>query len=399
MSQKNGASMLPRPLGLPDFPWDTLDGARAMARSHPDGMVDLSVGTPVDPTPQVIQEAMSAHADSAGYPLVVGAPEVREAIHAWMARRGMVKLPDAGVVPTTGSKEMVAWLPRILGVGPGDTVLYPEVAYPTYEVGAILAGATPSPMNPLDVNMWPVGAPFVWLNSPSNPTGAVQTVENLREIVAWARAHGSVVVADECYAELPWSERWIEQGVPSLLSEEVCDGDPTGLLVVYSLSKQSNMAGYRAGILCGDPALVGAVIEARKHGGMMVPAPVQAAMAAALMDEGHVADQRERYRQRREQLLRAVTACGLQVDPRTEAGLYLWLTAPKNWAQLSGGADVTTNRGRQLVDWFAALGILVAPGDFYGQSARGHVRMALTATDEMVYRACERLGEAAALGR
>ena len=405
--------VLPRGLGLPDFPWDTLSGARALAASHPGGLVDLSVGTPVDPTPQAIQRALQEHADSPGYPLVVGTPGARAAIHHWMQRRGMVAVPDAGVVPTTGSKEMVAWLPKILGAGPGDTVLFPDVAYPTYEVGATLAGATPVPVDQADPDSWP-DATLVWLNSPSNPTGQVLTTEQLRAAVAWARAHGAVVIADECYAELPWSDQYrapsatgaaepgIEpSGTPSLLHPAVCDGDPTGSLVVYSLSKQSNMAGYRAGLLAGDPQLVAAVVEARKHGGMMVPTPVQAALAAALGDQTHVAQQYSRYAARREQLAAAVDSAGLQRDPDTEAGLYLWLSAPSDWdgwddlpaePGRSGGRTVYPNEGRRLVDWFARRGILVAPGDFYGSAGADHVRLALTATDERVAAAVARLG-------
>lgn len=369
-------------LGLPDFPWDTLIPAKNRAGAHPGGVVDLSVGTPVDPTPGFVQEALRQNADSPGYPLVVGTAAVRTAIEDWMERRGMVQTGKGGVVPTTGSKEMVAWLPRMLGIGPGDTVLFPDVAYPTYEVGALITGAEAVAVDQGDPASWPKGADLVWLNSPSNPTGAVLSADQLRAAVTWARENGAIVVADECYAELPWTPEYVAAGVPSLLHPEVCASDPTGLLVVYSLSKQSNMAGYRAGVLVGDPELVSEVVEVRKHGGMMVPAPVQAAMAAALVDVDHVAKQRALYAARREKLLDAVQAAGLVVSPETAAGLYLWVRAPDGWAERSSAA---------LVDWFAERGILVAPGSFYGPKAEGYVRMALTATDERINEAVRRL--------
>lgn len=383
MSMKRSA--LPRPLGLPDFPWDTLGPAKALANAHWSQICDLSVGTPVDPTPIRIQEALQTSADAPGYPLVVGTTEVRAAIHEWMGRRQMIALGDDGVVPTTGSKEMVAWLPKILGVGPGDTVLFPDVAYPTYHVGAVLAGAIPVAVDPTDLSTWPEDATLVWLNTPANPSGEVMSADQLRAVVIWARARGAVVVSDECYAELDWTQKRVQ----SVLGEGVCGGDPTGLLVVYSLSKQSNMAGYRAGILVGDPTLVQAVVEARKHGGMMVPSPVQAAIAAALSDTEHVADQRSRYGQRRDILIDAVTQAGLTVSDRTEAGLYLWISAPED----SQGMELppAQNRGRSLVMWFARRGILVAPGDFYGEKSREYVRMALTGTDEVVREAAKRL--------
>lgn len=381
MSARNTA--LPRELGLPDFPWDTLGPARELALAHWSEICDLSVGTPVDPTPELVQEALRRASDSPGYPLVQGTPEVRSAIQNWMARRGMVAVGPDGVVPTTGSKEMVAWLPKILGIGPGDAVLFPDIAYPTYHVGAVLAGAEPIPVTTTDVSTWPEHAKLVWLNTPANPSGQVMSADELRAAISWAKDHDAVVVSDECYAELDWSEKRVQ----SLLGEEVCSGDPTNLLVVYSLSKQSNMAGYRAGVLVGDPRLVQAVIEVRKHGGMMVPTPVQAAIAAALNDTQHVAEQRLRYGRRREALIGAVTRAGLEVSSETEAGLYLWISAPDGWE-----LPAAVNRGRSLMMWFAERGILVAPGDFYGERAVDYVRLALTGTDDVVDRAVSRLG-------
>lgn len=371
---------LPRPLGLPDFPWDLLLPHKERARTHEGGICDLSVGTPVDPTPQFIRDALGEASDSHGYPTVIGTDEVRRAILTWAASRNMVDVGMGGVIPTIGSKEAVAWLPKLLGVGPGDTVLIPEVAYPTYDIGARLTGARAVPVDPRHPEGWPE-ATFVWVNSPGNPDGHVLGVDELRAVVTWARAHGAVVASDECYAALPWVAPYTDEGVPSLLDTRVCGGDASGLLVLYSLSKQSNLAGYRAALLVGDPTLVGAAVEVRKHSGLMVPGPVQHVMARALVDEGHVAAQRAVYGRRRERLTRALTAAGLEPDADTAAGLYLWVRDPR--ASLPDSWD--------LVSRFSDAGILVAPGDFYGTAGHGRVRIALTATDERIEAGASRL--------
>ena len=377
---------LPRRLALPDFPWDSLSPYRERAAQHPDGVVDLAVGTPVDPTPEIARNALFAAANAPGYPTAVGAPVVRAAIAEWMERRrGVAGLGDGEVIPTIGSKESVALLPLHLGVRPGDLVLHPRVAYPTYDVGARLVGATPVPVDTdADPVTWGIAedAPVavVWLNSPGNPDGHVLSVEQMARIVAWARARGAVVISDECYAELGWESPWDTQPIPSLLDPRVGgEAGRSGLLALYSLSKQSNLAGYRAAFLAGDPELVRAVTEVRRHSGLLVPAPVQAAMVAALGDDAHVTVQRETYRRRREALLEATAAAGLVNDPASVAGLYLWL---------SGSASMSAF---ELVGAFAELGIVVAPGDFYGEAGAGRVRMSLTDTDARVAAACERL--------
>ena len=354
---------LPRPLDLPEFPWDQLAPAKERAAAHPGGICDLSVGTPVDDTPAFIREALADASNAHGYPTVIGTVEVREAIVAWGKRRGMVDVGMNGVIPTIGSKEAVAWIPFLLGVRPGDTVLVPEVAYPTYDIGARLAGATPVAVDPTDPSSWP-DATLVYLNSPGNPDGHVMSTDELR-------------------AALPWAEPYVSEGVPSLLDTDVCEGDASSLLVLYSLSKQSNLAGYRGALIYGDPALVAPIVSVRKHSGLMVPAPVQHAMAVALNDTEHVERQRSVYAVRRALLLEALTDAGLDVDPDTAAGLYLWVADPANptdsWA---------------LVNRLAELGILVAPGDFYGTAAHGRVRVALTATDERIQAAASRIREA-----
>ncbi|AEG43725.1 succinyldiaminopimelate transaminase [Isoptericola variabilis] len=370
------------------YPWDTLTDVRATARAHPDGLVDLSIGTPVDPTPAVVREALAAASDAPGYPLTHGTPALREAVAAWFARRrGVPDVDPQAVLPTVGSKELVGLLPSLLRLGPGDVVVHPAVAYPTYDVGARLAGATPLPAD--DVADWAGRGDvrLVWVNSPSNPTGAVAGVERLRAIVEAAREVGAVVVGDECYAELGWDEPWapLETGgpsrVPSLLDPRVTGGSHEGLLVAYSLSKQSNLAGYRAAFVAGDPALVADLLATRKHLGMIVPAPVQAATTAALRDDAHVVAQRETYARRRAALLPALEKAGYAVDA-SEAGLYLWVRP-------AGAGDGASSR--ELARRFAAHGILVGPGEFYGAAGEGHVRVALTAPDDAIAAAVSRI--------
>ncbi|MGH3737994.1 MAG: succinyldiaminopimelate transaminase, partial [Micromonosporaceae bacterium] len=352
---------------LPDFPWDSLVPYRERAAAHPDGLVDLSMGTPVDPTPQVVRDALSAAADSPGYPLTAGSPALRDTLRSWVARR-CGGLGDIGVLPVIGTKEIVAWLPTLLGLGPQDTVVFPRLAYPTYAVGARLAGARPVATDSL-TSLGPSRVGLVWVNSPSNPTGRVLPPAHLRKVVDWARERGAVLASDECYLELGYDSE-----PTSVLS--VCDGDYTGVLAVHSLSKRSNLAGYRAGFVAGDPALVAELLSVRRHAGMIVPAPVQAAMLAALADEAHVAEQRDRYRARRAALWPALRAAGFRIE-HSEAGLYLWCTRDEDcW---------------RSVDWLAERGILVAPGAFYGDAGAQHVRVALTATDPHITAATTRL--------
>ncbi|GAA2526534.1 aminotransferase [Winogradskya humida] len=355
---------------LPDFPWDLLEPAKAVAAAHPDGLVDLSVGTPVDPVPAAVRSALAAASDAPGYPLTAGTPALRAAIAGWLSRSCAIS-GTPGVLPTIGSKELVAWLPTLLGVGKGDVVVIPQVCYPTYEVGVKLAGAEVVRSDSLTALGPDPRVKLVWINSPSNPTGKVLPAAHLRKVVDWARERNAVVVSDECYLSLGWDESPV-----SVLSDEVCGGDYTGVIAVHSLSKRSNLAGYRAGFVAGDPAVIKELLAVRKHAGMIVPAPVQAAMIAALDDEDHVVEQRKRYAARRESLRAALTAAGFSIEFST-AGLYLWSTR---------GEDCW-----KTVDWLAERGILAAPGAFYGPSAAQHVRIALTATDERVAAAVARL--------
>jgi succinyldiaminopimelate transaminase len=362
---------------LPAFPWDTLAPAAQVARAHPGGIVDLSVGTPVDPVPAVVQAALAAAANSPGYPTTAGTTALRSAAAAWLTRRHEVSVDPAAILPVIGTKEFIAWLPTLLGCGPGDIVSYPELAYPTYDVGARLAGARPVASDGL-TGFGPERVRLAWLNSPSNPTGKVLPAEHLRKVVAWARERHTVVASDECYIELGWEAEPL-----SVLHPDVCGGSHEGLLAVHSLSKRSNLAGYRAGFVTGDPALVAELLEVRKHAGMMVPTPVQAAMAAALSDDAHAEEQRARYAARRDRLRPALEAAGWAVTD-SEAGLYLWAAHQD--------LDCWGSVGR-----LAELGILAAPGDFYGPAGVRHVRIALTATDERVDAAVRRLADLADL--
>ncbi|MCW2552163.1 MAG: succinyldiaminopimelate aminotransferase apoenzyme, partial [Mycobacterium sp.] len=297
------------------FPWDTLADVTALARSHPDGIVDLSVGTPVDPVAPLIRDALAAASSAPGYPATAGTPALRESAAAALHRRyGIAGLAPDAVLPVIGTKELIAWLPTLLGLGPDDLVVVPELAYPTYEVGAQLACAAVLRVDSL-TQLGPQSPALVYLNSPSNPTGKVLGVEHLRKVVSWARERGALIASDECYLGLGWDAAPV-----SVLHPSVCDGDHTGLLAVHSLSKTSSLAGYRAGFVAGDPEVVAELLAVRKHAGMMVPTPVQAAMVAALDDDAHEQEQRGRYERRRSALLPALKSAGLTVD-NSEAGL------------------------------------------------------------------------------
>jgi succinyldiaminopimelate transaminase len=362
--------MIPPDLG--SFPWDALATHKAVAAAHPGGMVDLSVGSPVDAVPVAIRDALASAAELPGYPATRGTSELREAaVAALHLRHGVTGVGSDAVLPTVGSKELVAWLPTLLGVRPGQAVVVPELAYPTYEVGARLAGAETVRADGL-LGIGPRTPAVVWVNSPSNPTGRVLPTAHLRKVVDWARERGAVVAADECYLSLGWEVEPV-----SVLHPSVSGGDPRGVLAVHSLSKSSNLAGYRAGLVAGDAALVGRLLAVRRQAGMIAPRPVQEAMRVALADDEHVALQRERYARRRSSLREALDAAGFRID-HSEAGLYLWATRGEP--------------AEQTLGWLAERGILAAPGTFYGPSGERHVRISLTATDERIEAAVQRLG-------
>jgi len=367
---------------LPDFPWDSLTEAKAKATSHPDGIVDLSVGTPVDPVSPAIQLALTESAAEPGYPQTKGTKELREAIVGAMERRFQVRGLDADtqVLPVIGTKEAIAWMPTLLGIGAGHTVVIPELAYPTYEVSARLAGADVLRSDSL-LKLGPQTPALIYLNSPANPHGQVLGVDHLRKFVEFARERGTIIVSDECYLGLGWGE----EGPVSILDPEVCGGDFTNLIAVHSLSKTSNLASYRAGWLAGDGELIQELLGIRRHAGLMNPGPIQSAMVAALVEDGHEILQKQLYRHRRDLLRAALLEAGFDIE-YSDGGLYLWATQ---------GRD-----GRETVAELADKGILVAPGDFYGPKGKNFVRVGLTATDERIEAAARRLtGEDPAAAR
>ncbi|MDQ2827110.1 MAG: aminotransferase class I/II-fold pyridoxal phosphate-dependent enzyme [Actinomycetota bacterium] len=353
----------------PPYPYDRLDDAKLAASRHEGGLVDLSIGTPNDPPPPEAVAALATSDTERGYPASVGSKRLREAAVGWMGRRFGVDVDIDGVAACVGTKEFVAnvvgWLR--LRTPDRDTVLCPSVAYPTYEMGAILAGCRPVAVDDLST----VGADdaaralCLWVNSPANPTGALA---DLGAAAAWGRAHGVPVLSDECYAEFTWD------GLPHTILEHGLDG----VLAVHSLSKRSNLAGLRVGFYAGDGDLVHYLSEVRKHAGFMVPGPVQAAAAVALDDDAHVDEQRERYLERLWYFADVLRAEGAKVDLPGGA-FYLWAEAPAGDAW--GFTRHLAERG----------GVLVSPGDLYGPGGAGHVRVALVQPMDRLRLVAERL--------
>ena len=348
---------------LPDFPWDALAPFGDIARAHPNGIIDLSQGTPIDATPEFIQKVFRDASNSPSYPLTVGTPELRACIRKWAQDR-LGATGDFDVLPLIGSKELVAWLPTILE---SRRVLIPEIAYPTYHVGALIAQAESIPVG-INAKQWP-DADLAWLNSPSNPTGRVHSVSELLECISWSRIHNAILVSDECYLEFDHTAKSF-----SVLSQT--GGDNKNILAVHSLSKRSSMAGYRAAFMIGDPNLISLIREFRKHSGMMVALPVQKAMEIALSDVVHVSQQRARYNARREILWPALEAAGFHIE-FSNSGLYIWCTRNEDaW---------------KSIEWLALRGILATPGSFYGLAGANFVRLAMTATDMDIHSAATRI--------
>ena len=353
---------------LPDFPWDALVPYKQRASEHTEGIADLSIGTPVDATPEIMQDALKATSNTPGYPTTIGTAELRDAMRGWLSKR--LKISDAtdqnkiDVLPTIGSKELVAWLPTFLQ---SETVLYPKIAYPTYLVGAMLAQSHEIAVD-IDASQWPQ-ADLAWVNSPANPTGRVHSEAELRAVIQWSRKNKAVVISDECYLEFG-------DGVTPTSIFAYSDGDNANLLAVHSLSKRSSLAGYRAAFMVGDPVLIAAIREIRKQAGMMVALPVQKAMTAALGDDEHVATTRKRYNSRRATLKPALEAAGFRIE-ESVAGLYIWCTRNEDaW---------------KSVDWLAEIGILATPGTYYGPDGSQHIRVAMTATDNAINDAAARI--------
>lgn len=378
------------PFVPPTYPFDRLAPLLEAAEALPGGAVDLSIGTPCDPPPDLVLQALSSSGSERGYPTATGSRALLDAARGFVARRFKVALQPGQIAACIGTKEFVAGLPHWLRLRtPGrDVVLYPEVAYPTYAMGALLAGARPVavPLDPSGRLALEAIAPgdadralCLWVNSPSNPTGAL---DDLGRIAAWGRERGVLVCSDECYAEFTWDDR------PRTLLEHGTDG----LLAAHSISKRSNAAGLRCGFYAGDGEVVTYLAELRRHAGFMIPGPVQAAAAVALGDDAHVVDQRARYRRRLERLVAAFSAAGIPAA-LPGGGFYLWVAAPSDAAARLGVAgEAGEAAGWALTRALAVrAGALVTPGDFYAPGAGGFVRVAAAQPDERLELVAERL--------
>jgi succinyldiaminopimelate transaminase len=344
----------------PPYPYERLDRLKPLAK-HEGGLVDLSIGTPCDPPAEAVRRALADSDTERGYPSSIGSPAFRNAACGWMDRRLGARVDPTAVAGCIGTKEFVGTLPGWLKLRTParDTVLHPAIAYPTYEMGARLAGCRPVAVAVDD--QWRLRldtitaadaerALCLWVNSPGNPTGAI---DDLGAAAAWGRAHDVPVFSDECYVEYTWDGP----------RRTILDGE-AGVVAVHSLSKRSNLAGVRAGFYAGDPELVAYLGEVRKHVGMMVPGPVQAVATVALGDDRHVEEQRARYRERIELMLGVLDAIGVKA-PSPDGTFYLWVEAP--------GGDAWAFTERLVREG----GALVAPGDLYGAAGAGHVRIAL----------------------
>ncbi|MBA2608509.1 MAG: aminotransferase class I/II-fold pyridoxal phosphate-dependent enzyme [Actinobacteria bacterium] len=376
-SEPAGSGGTSQPFVPPIYPYDRLNDAKAAADALPGGIVDLSIGTPCDPPARLVLDALATSNTERGYPQSVGSPALRDSAAAWMSRRFGVSVPAAQIAACVGTKEFVGTLPRWLALRSPDrdTVLYPELAYPTYEMGATLAGCRAVPV--------PVAADFtlrldaideadaaralcLWVNTPGNPAGQL---DDLGVAADWGRAHDVPVFSDECYIEFTWD------GPKRSILQHGADG----VVSVHSLSKRSNLAGLRVGLYAGDADLVHYLSEVRKHVGMMVPGPAQAAGAAALSDDAHVDEQADRYRHRLQRAAQIFKAVDLDAT-MPQGGFYLWAEAPDGdaWA---------------FVDRLArAGGCLVTPGDTFGAAGTRYVRAALVQPDDRLELVAQRLG-------
>jgi succinyldiaminopimelate transaminase len=354
---------------LPDFPWDLLQPAAKLASSHPAGLIDLSVGTPVDPVAPAIQAAAAAALDAHAYPLTAGTSALIAAQQSWLSDIAKADAKNLATIPTIGSKEAVALLPMLLGLDSSSSVAIPALAYPTYAVGAQAVGAKVVLADTAAELTQAVD--LVWLNSPSNPTGNVLTAAELKAWITYARDTNTIVASDECYLTLGWDTQPI-----SILDMKLTAGDYKNLIALHSLSKRSSLAGYRAAMISGDKKLVAAILLARKHLGLITPTPSQAAAAAAWLDEAGAQSQKQVYLNRRAVMQQAFVAAGFKISA-SAAGLYLWLTRDEDcWSS---------------VNWLAERGVLVAPGVFYGAAGENYIRAAMTETDAKINQLASRL--------
>ncbi len=360
----------------PPYPYERVDRFKPLAIDFEGGLVDFSIGTPFDPPPGAVVEMLGASGLERGYPPSIGTEDLRDAVHRWMGRRFGIDVAPTQIAACIGTKEFVGTLPQWLRLRRPDldTILYPAISYPTYEMGATLAGcrAVPVAMSPTGgvelESIDPADAAralALWVNSPGNPNGVVG---DLGAAAEWGRAHRVPVFSDECYVEFTWSGR----------GRTILEHGTDGVVAVHSLSKRSNLAGARVGFYAGDPTLVGYLQEVRKHVGMMVPGPAQAAGVVALDDDQHVEVQRGRYRARLERLATVLSRWAEIEIPLPAGGFYLWFHVGDAW-------DFTERLAREG-------GALVSPGEFYGEAGAEYVRVAVVQPDARIDLVAARLG-------
>lgn len=359
----------------PPYPYERLDGLKKRAERHEGGPIDCSIGTPVDAPPDFVVAELAKGTGARGYPPSIGSPDYRRAAAGWVERRFAVALDIDQVAACVGTKEFVASLAQYLHLRSPDrdTVLYPAVSYPTYAMGATLAGLRAvavrvengqldlASIDPADIDR----ALVLWSNSPSNPTGEL---DDLEEVAHWGRIHDVLIASDECYAEFTWAGR------PRSILEHGLDG----VLAVHSISKRSNLAGVRAGFYAGDSDIVAFLRLVRQHAGLMVPGPVLSAVALAYQDDEHVEVQRGRYRRRLELLSSALEAAGVDA-PFPDGSFYLWCSKQ--------GLDGWDLAG-ELAD---SSGLIVSPGELYGEDGSNFARIAVVQPDERLELAASRL--------
>jgi len=371
--------------GLGTYPFVRLDEAKAAAAARGARIIDLGAGEPREETPAFIRRAVAEAVEAepvAGYPKAEGLPELRAAIAAWLALRFGADLdPATEIVPTLGSKEAIFGLAQVVG-GPGARVAVTTPGYPVPARGALFAGAEVTELRLEAANGWLPdldavdwdGVAILWLNSPNNPTAVAAPLAFYERAAALAREHGFVLACDEAYSELWFS------GDPPASALQVADR--ANVLVFNTLSKRSSMPGYRLGFAAGDPDLVAALKRYRPNVGTAPPAFVQRAAVVAWGDEDHVIETRARYAAKREVLLPALRATGLE-PAGGDATFFLWLRV--------GGRDGVGDAEAFALRLLDDLGIVVAPGPFFGPGGEGHVRAALVPTLDECRRAAELL--------
>ena len=339
---------------------------------------DFSIGDPIEPTPSFIRDALvGAVPRVSQYPTAAGLPLVRQAVGGWVARRFGVHIdPEYSILPTAGSKESIFHLPLALvdRDGPRRAVVWGAPGYPVYERGQLFAGGESDPVALTAADGWRLEladleharldrACIAWLNYPHNPTGATVDLAYYRRCLAVARERGLVLASDECYADIYPVDA---DPPPSLL--QAADGDLTGLVVAFSLSKRSGMTGYRCGALVGDPELITQQRLLRPNIGTASPDFVQHAAAAAWGEDSHAAERRAAFDAKRAVVLAFLADAGLDVSG-SQATFYVWFAAPD-------GDDVA------YAEALLRHRVVASPGTAFGPAGRGWLRLALVPSIE-----------------